>query len=157
MSLKVSGKENSKVVIRKLTVDYIEQVIKIAQETGLTNWSAESYIKVLNKEETSGFLIIINEKVIGFILLRVLLDEVEILNFSISEAYQKKGFGKTLFDAAVQDVKKSWKAENIWLEVRESNFRAIQFYEKQGFEIIYKRKNFYAQPSEDAFVMKLEI
>ena len=52
------------------------------------------------------------------------------------------------------------KAENIkrcLLEVRASNKAAISLYEKYDFKIIGKRKEYYTNPIEDAFIMQLEI
>ena len=41
----------------------------------------------------------------------------------------------------------------LQLEVRESNFAARRLYEKNGFEIVGKRKNYYEKPAEDAILM----
>ena len=39
------------------------------------------------------------------------------------------------------------------LEVRESNITAINLYESMGFKIYGKRKNYYADNHEDAYIM----
>ena len=39
------------------------------------------------------------------------------------------------------------------LEVRESNYSAINLYESVGFKIYGKRKNYYADNHEDAYIM----
>ena len=44
--------------------------------------------------------------------------------------------------------------EDIFLEVRESNQIAINFYLKAGFEKISVRKRFYSNPTENALIMK---
>jgi ribosomal-protein-alanine N-acetyltransferase len=49
---------------------------------------------------------------------------------------------------------KEHSAESIWLEVRESNTAALTFYQKNDFNRMYTRKNFYTNPSENAIVMK---
>ena len=41
----------------------------------------------------------------------------------------------------------------ISLEVRESNLAAISLYEKLGFKVEGKRKNFYRDPQEDGLIM----
>jgi ribosomal-protein-alanine N-acetyltransferase len=38
--------------------------------------------------------------------------------------------------------------------VRRSNGRAIRFYQRNGFKMISRRKNYYRNPLEDAWVME---
>ena len=49
------------------------------------------------------------------------------------------------------------RVENIWLEVRESNTRAIVFYTRNGFERVQTRTNFYENPREHAILMRLRL
>jgi ribosomal-protein-alanine N-acetyltransferase len=44
----------------------------------------------------------------------------------------------------------------LTLEVRASNQSAIGLYLKHGFEEVGRRKNFYADPQEDAIIMTRE-
>ena len=37
--------------------------------------------------------------------------------------------------------------------MRQSNLSAQQLYEKSGFEVVGKRRNFYVNPTEDALIM----
>ena len=46
---------------------------------------------------------------------------------------------------------------DIFLEVRESNQVAINFYKKNKFKEISVRKNYYSEPNENAIIMKLEV
>ena len=46
---------------------------------------------------------------------------------------------------------------DIFLEVRESNQVAINFYKKNKFNQISIRKNYYSEPNENAIIMKLEV
>jgi ribosomal protein S18 acetylase RimI-like enzyme len=41
--------------------------------------------------------------------------------------------------------------------VRESNRKAIAFYEKNGFESVQTRRHFYNDPREHAILMKLTL
>ena len=43
--------------------------------------------------------------------------------------------------------------KDIFLEVRESNIPAIEFYRKNGFEKIGVRKNYYHDTNEAAHIM----
>ena len=46
--------------------------------------------------------------------------------------------------------------KDIFLEVRESNQVAINFYKKNNFKQISIRKGYYSDPTEDAIIMKME-
>jgi ribosomal-protein-alanine N-acetyltransferase len=57
--------------------------------------------------------------------------------------------------ALVQELAKRAQRESvsaILLEVRESNLPARRLYEKQGFREVGRRRNYYADPSEDAIL-----
>ena len=75
----------------------------------------------------------------------------------IYEAFVEKLHGQqprkiSIFDSAYNAAK----AEKWYLEVRESNLWAIQFYEKLGFERVGMRKIFYTAPTENAVLMALQ-
>jgi [ribosomal protein S18]-alanine N-acetyltransferase len=65
-----------------------------------------------------------------------------------------RGIGRTLVHA-VQEWARSLRAEEIWLEVRESNTRARRLYEHCGFAVVGRRQGYYADPPEDALRMLL--
>jgi ribosomal-protein-alanine N-acetyltransferase len=45
-------------------------------------------------------------------------------------------------------------AHEIWLEVRESNVGALRLYEACGFVVAGRRPGYYADPAEDAVLMR---
>ena len=93
--------------------------------------------------------IIVDNKIVGCILLTnndngKLLDEIY-----LEEEYRNKGIAQELLDKI--------KTKDIFLEVRESNQVAINFYKKNKFKEISVRKNYYSEPNENAIIMKLEV
>lgn len=79
--------------------------------------------------------------------------ELEIYNVAVSPAHQLRGAGKILLNKCVESIGDCAQTV-VWLEVRRSNIRAVNFYLRNGFKVIYTRKNYYTQPVEDALVMK---
>lgn len=135
-----------------------ETMADIGNKSGLSYWSAESYFTELNKDSSGGFVLLFNKEIAGFILLHLIPPgEAEVLNFAVKENFRGRGFGKLLFEAAVERALKPRLIKTLWLEVRESNFRAIRFYQKSGLKIVGARRNFYACPTENALLMRLEI
>jgi ribosomal-protein-alanine N-acetyltransferase len=70
----------------------------------------------------------------------------------IDSKYQHQGFGQALFSKMEEEAKLN-NCNNIMLEVKETNLNAIKFYQKQGYEQISIRKNYY-QDHTNALIMK---
>ena len=81
------------------------------------------------------------------------LDEGEITNVAVDEAYRGQHIGTRLMEQLLEE---GWRGglESIVLEVRVSNAPAIHLYEKMGFENLGVRKGFYDLPKEDAYIMR---
>jgi ribosomal-protein-alanine acetyltransferase len=80
-------------------------------------------------------------------------EDADILNFGVSHKFQKQGIGSLLLENFLHKTARLY-LKAVWLEVRESNLNAINFYKKRGFTEIQIRKDFYRQPSESAILMK---
>jgi len=49
------------------------------------------------------------------------------------------------------------RAEKALLEVRASNFAALQFYERRGFHLVGRRPRYYVSPVEDALLLSVNL
>ena len=90
--------------------------------------------------------------------LSITQDEAHILNLSVDPELQGQGFGSQMLTHLIEDAL-SQGARQIFLEVRESNKKAIQMYLRQGFNEIGRRRNYYpsVKGREDAFVFGLQL
>ena len=93
---------------------------------------------------------------IGFIIFSPISPEAHILSISVRNEMQSKGIG-TLLLKSMLDQCKVMNYKKIFLEVRVSNEKAINFYEKFGFSKDAIRNNYYTDNSEDALLMSLSI
>jgi len=89
------------------------------------------------------------------------VDELHLLNITVSPHLQKLGLGQRMM-AAIEGVAAQQKMPRIILEVRPTNTSALALYQKLGYEQIGIRKNYYpASPEtgarEDALVMAKSI
>jgi [ribosomal protein S18]-alanine N-acetyltransferase len=66
---------------------------------------------------------------------------------------RRRGIGGMLVHAALNWAREL-QASEIWLEVRESNAGAVRLYERCGFVIEGRRPGYYANPPEDALLMR---
>ena len=81
---------------------------------------------------------------------------MQVANIAVHPGFRTRGFGNALLLKMIE-TGLSWKAESIWLEVRESNRVARTLYEKLGFELVGKRRKYYSDNDEDAIVMSLTL
>ena len=89
------------------------------------------------------------------------VDELHLLNITVSPQLRKLGIGKRMM-AAIEGVSAQQKIPRIILEVRPTNTAAVTLYQKLGYEQIGVRKNYYPVNSEtgkreDALVMAKSI
>ena len=147
--------------IRPIERSNIAELIEIARQTNLSPWSAQNYLDEL---QISGSIMLRLEteprETIGFVVGRVIEGAIEhetqaeIYNIAIVESHQRRGLGQILFDEFTQKCREKYVA-SLWLEVRESNQKAIDFYQKNGFDPVQTRPNFYENPREHAILMRL--
>ena len=140
-------------MIKKLTnndIDYIEQVFNLEKEIFKNSAFSKSYLNTLIKGDNSFiYIYLIDDKVCGYLIILDSIDVYEILAIATVEEYRNKGIAQELLDKI--------KTKDIFLEVRESNQTAINFYKKNKFKEISIRKNYYSKPAENAIIMKLEV
>jgi len=159
-----SPKSDTSCRIRRIEASHIADLIRIGEETNLSRWSAQSYLEEIRNPD---YLMLRLEddvnSTIGFVVGRFVLGgqiaavtDAEIYNIAVSPQEQRKGLGQMLFDAFQRECQIR-EVTTIWLEVRESNLRAIGFYEKNGFERVQTRPSFYDNPREHALLMRLAL
>lgn len=93
---------------------------------------------------------------IGYCVLMPVVDEMHLLNLCVAPAAQGRGVGLALLREAVS-MTRARQLGSVLLEVRPSNLRATQLYERFGFAEIGRRKNYYParhRMREDAIVMR---
>lgn len=150
--------------IREVDASHIAELIGIAEETNLSHWSAQSYLdEMKNPEAIMLRLEGEDNSTVGFVVGRFVIggeieivQDAEIYNIAVSVAEQGNGLGQMLIDAFAEECRKR-ECSSIWLEVRESNKKAIAFYERNGFQHIQTRPSFYENPREHALLMKLAL
>ena len=140
-------------MIIKLTsndIDYIEQIFNLEKEIFKSSAFNKSYLDTLIKGNNSFvYVYLIDSKVCGYLIVLDSIDVYEILAIATIEEYRNKGIA--------QELLAKIRIKNIFLEVRESNQTAINFYKKNKFKEISIRKNYYSKPAENAIIMKLEV
>lgn len=140
-------------MIKKLTindVDYIEQIFNLEKDIFKNSaFNKESTENLVKADNSFIYAYLIDERVCGYLMVLDSIDVYEILAIATVEEYRNKGIAQELLDKI--------KTKDIFLEVRESNEKAINFYKKNDFKQISIRKGYYSDPTEDAIIMKMEV
>lgn len=144
-----------KVNIRNLEEKDLPHVMEIARQSFTIPWSIKSFKKELLSDTSLLKVAEIDGEIVGYVVFRRILDEVELLSIAVSPSFRRKGIATKLIKETLNEIKDGVKA--CFLEVRISNEGAIRFYEKLGFLRIGIRKKYYLLPEEDAIIMKLKI
>lgn len=144
------------VKIRNMTVSDAGPASLIEKEIITPPWTADDYRDAMSKDS---YLLLAAEdeakSLAGYCVASMAADEAEIVDVGVAPDHQGAGIGSLL----VAEMLKRLKAEGItavFLEVREHNRAALRTYEKNGFEAVGRRKDFYSDPIEDAIIMKEE-
>lgn len=146
--------------IKPVEAHDISSLIRLAEAENLSPWTAQCYLDEMKNPDSVMLRLVSDENsTLGFVVGRFVPSEsgsldAEIYNIAVKARDQRNGFGQMLFDAfAVKCRTRS--VGNIWLEVRESNEKAIAFYTKNGFERVQTRNHFYENPREHGWLMRL--
>ncbi|HWZ97118.1 MAG TPA: ribosomal protein S18-alanine N-acetyltransferase [Candidatus Dormibacteraeota bacterium] len=108
--------------------------------------------------DVRGWVIGDTQILFGFLAVRVIVlaREMELLNLAVGPNWRRRGFGSVLLNTALADCRANG-YQSIFLEVRESNERAIAFYKKHNFSVSGRRPNYYRNPDESALTMALHL
>lgn len=138
-----------------MDVNDVPMVLRLHNESKLSAWSLDDYLSEIGEKNSICLVAKIEKKIVGFIITRLILVESygELLNIAVSDEFKRHKIGQVLLNQTLERCQKSG-LNAILLEVRVSNSTAIKFYQKNDFELIAERKNFYSDPSEDAYTMR---
>jgi [ribosomal protein S18]-alanine N-acetyltransferase len=88
---------------------------------------------------------------IGFLVAQCGSPEWELENIAVLPAFRRRGVGVALLSALLAEAR-ARRAERVLLEVRVSNRSAIRLYTQGGFQLLARRRDYYQNPAEDAFI-----
>jgi ribosomal-protein-alanine N-acetyltransferase len=91
-------------------------------------------------------------RILGYAGFWLLVDEAHICTIAVHPQWQGRGLGELLM-LSLLNRGMELGASKATLEVRVSNQAALALYRKYGFEVISRRKRYYSNNNEDAYIM----
>jgi ribosomal protein S18 acetylase RimI-like enzyme len=171
----------NKIEIRKVSLSDIDELQSISRQTfteTFADTNTESDMKKYLSENLSidtltnemlvpdseFYFALTDHKVIGYLKLNFgkaqteLKDKkaLEIERIYVLKEFHGKKVGQILYDFALQ-IASGIKADYVWLGVWEKNFRAINFYKKNGFVEFDKHSFILGNDEQTDIMMKLKI
>ena len=143
------------IIIREMRHDDLPRVCVIERGSHTAPWSNKSFEYEIENKDAFLMVAVLDEKVAGYICIRMIPDLIDLLNLAVSPEFRRMGIAGMLLNDALHGLRHLKPDTDITLEVRESNTAAITLYEKYGFSIKGKRRNYYKTPDEDAIIMVL--
>ena len=128
------------------------QIEKLERECFAYPWDYEMICGTYEHPLFLGFVAEEDGEVVGYAGAIYCGEDGDIALVATSVKFRRKGIAQSVINRLIGELLEK-KVENIFLEVRVSNYGARALYEKLGFKEIGIRKNYY-ENAEDAIVMK---
>jgi ribosomal-protein-alanine N-acetyltransferase len=140
----------------------LERVLEIAASLReAPHWLRAAYVAAVDPANLPRRIALVaagpeSDSPVGFLVAGVLVPEAELEMIAVALECQRLGLGVLLLGALTEELRKE-QVEELILEVRASNRTALGFYCRQGFEETGRRSRYYADPEEDAVLMRLKL
>lgn len=134
----------------------MEGVGAIERQT-LSSWTPamlNSELKVGNGKRFVAFAP--SGDLVGWCCIRILAPEAELLKITVDLTTRKCGVGNLLLHSIYHELRTDQIA-TLFLEVRSANHGAIEFYNRNGFNDVGRRPNYYNDPKDDALIFQKEL
>lgn len=116
-------------------------------------WSPTEFDVLLRQPGVGAWIVSEGAEPAGFILVRVVADEAEILTLAVAPNYRRKGLGARLIGEAGATLTAGNTAQ-FFLEVAADNAGALALYARAGFAVCGRRAGYYKNRTVDAVLMR---
>jgi ribosomal-protein-alanine N-acetyltransferase len=139
-----------------MNLNDIDDVKKLEENQNISIISKNNMINDIKNSQTKYYILKLKNTIIGYIAFNYVFENLDLQSIVISKEHQKKGYATFLLNFLLNFAKEN-NISNVYLEVRRSNIKAINLYEKFGFILISTRKRYYSDNFEDALVYMKKI
>lgn len=151
----------AEVAVRPMTAEDIPTVMALAQALPeAPHWSRDVYETALSPGNQPGRIVLVahapDESLAGFSVASWTGPEAELESIAVAPSWQRRRVAHTLFFRLAAYLRDR-RADSIFLEVRVSNRPARNLYRALGFAETGRRRDYYADPREDAIVLRLDL
>ena len=166
-SAKAPNRKMSGISVRRMTAQDVDAVMEIAAKTDhAPQWGRQAYVAAVNAGNQPRRVALVAEgkegRLAGFVVASLVPGpggspaEAELESIVTALAHQRRGVARELFAVLKTELRRHG-AREVILEVRDGNRSAQAFYRFLGFREDGRRAGYYADPVEDAVLMRLRL
>jgi [ribosomal protein S18]-alanine N-acetyltransferase len=146
-------KNNHNILIDYMNIGQLNDVMEVERLCFTIPWSENSFISDLTENENAVyFSALTSGRVVGYIGMWVIFDEAHIMNVAVHPEFRRMGIGSVLINKIIE-TSRLLNLKSMTLEVKKSNYAAIDLYRCFGFIEAGVRKGYYEDTNEDAIIM----
>jgi ribosomal-protein-alanine N-acetyltransferase len=143
--------------VELMRMDDIPQVHEIERLSFSTPWPAYAFEQELTANRLARYVVARagapeGERVVAFAGVWLMVDEAHITTFGVHPEWRRQGIGRRLL-LRLLELALELGARRMTLEVRTGNLAAQALYRSFGFTVTGRRRAYYTDDGEDAFVM----
>lgn len=142
------------VLVEKMCLKDLDEISKNLSTDFDDFWSYSIFESELKQDNSHYLVAKVNKKIVGFAGIKLMVDSADLMNIVTKKQFRNQGIASILLEHIIKLVKKL-NVNSIFLEVNSKNVYAIKLYEKYGFYIISRRKDYYI--NNDAIIMKKDL
>ena len=143
-------------MIKYFLKEHMDEVVNIELKNFKNPWSLDQFSDYLvQSRESVSYIYNKSERVVGYLMASVILDEIHLHNIAVSEKYQNNKIGFNLMNHLISEGRLKGK-KKVCLEVNKNNIFALSLYNSLGFTMVGIRKEYYHN-NEDAILMDLRL
>ena len=147
-------------MFKKVSLRDLNKIYKLEKKTFKSDSFSRKLLQNLIQSNSLFFKLVhpkYHDEIIGYVIL-IKDDEhrFNLINFIIKKSSQGKGYGSLLLNETLSILKEYSNINKVILNVKITNFKAINLYKKFGFKIVEEIKDYYRR-NESAYLMELKI
>ncbi|QFT34800.1 ribosomal protein S18-alanine N-acetyltransferase [Roseibium porphyridii] len=150
-------------VVEEALDEDLPKIAEIHAASFAHNWHADEFGRMKAQD---GVTILVARRAspygtrapLGFVVLRTVADEAEVITIAVQPRQRGRGVGKKLMEASLFRLYAE-RCSHLFLEVDAANEAALLLYRGLGFKEVGKRKGYYSESGGDgtALVMRIDL
>jgi ribosomal-protein-alanine N-acetyltransferase len=138
-----------------MQISDLNEVMEIEKTSFKLPWKKAFFLYDMNRPHAFCLVAKENSRLVGYLIAWKIEEQLHLANIAAHPDERRKGIGSQLLKT-ILEIGKEVNCNNIFLEVRESNIPAQNFYRKFGFVHTITQKQYY-HDGEDALILEKEL